>query len=219
MFCDRREEKKGVKKKRNVSLEEGLVRLSVRLDHQVEFGEHVGILGSSSELGSWKKEVRLDWSESGWVCDLDLNGGGSVEFKFVILRKDKSLKWEDGGNRALEVPKGGTFGLVCRWNATGEALELFPLMSTGEKSKDVGGGEDEDEDEEVVEEEDFAAVGEVEASPFVGQWQGKAVSFMRSNEHGSREMQQKWDASGLEGFPLKLVEGDQNARNWWRKVI
>ncbi|XP_062082125.1 phosphoglucan, water dikinase, chloroplastic-like [Humulus lupulus] len=41
---------------------------------------------------------------------------------------------------------------------------------------------------------------------------------MRSNEHRDRESERRWDTSGLEGLALKFVEGDRNARNWWRKL-
>nr|POF10157.1 phosphoglucan, water dikinase, chloroplastic [Quercus suber] len=179
----------------------GKVRLNVRLDHQVKFGEHVVILGSAKELGSWKKNVVLNWTENGWVCELELQGGESVEFKFVIVGKGKSVVWESGDNRVLKLPKGGSFGMVCKWNATGEAVELLPL-SFGEN--------------EEQEEEDFGDNGsaittaasplEVKASPFVGQWQGKSVSFMQSNEHRNLESDRRWDTSGLQGLALKLVE-------------
>ncbi|XP_020245571.1 uncharacterized protein LOC109823662 isoform X2 [Asparagus officinalis] len=32
---------------------------------------------------------------------------------------------------------------------------------------------------------------------------------MRSNEHGSRESGRRWDTDGLDGVPLRLVEGDR----------
>ena len=42
---------------------------------------------------------------------------------------------------------------------------------------------------------------------------------MRSNEHGSRDIEKRWSTEGLEGVPLKLVESDRDARNRWRKVL
>ncbi|KAK3414637.1 hypothetical protein EUGRSUZ_H00494 [Eucalyptus grandis] len=204
-------EKKGKKIKSKPGGEK--VHLSVRLDHQVEFGESVAILGSARELGSWKKKVAMDWTKSGWVCELELKGGESVEYKFVIDRKDKSVAWESGDNRVLKLPKGGKYGMVCMWNATKEAVKLMPMDSeeTGEElfSNDENNG---------AAVNDTAALAEAETSPFVEQWQGKAVSFMSSNEHRNRETEMRWDTSGLEGVALKLVEGDRNARNWWRKL-
>lgn len=204
------------KKKKKVKSKSGHdnVQLSIRLDHQVKFGENVVILGSTKELGSWKKNVPMNWTENGWVCDLELKGGETAEYKFVIVRKDKSLAWESGNNRVLKLPKRGDYGIVCKWNQTGDAVELISL--------DLKGGEQLIEDE--VENgapatENAADLSEMETSPFVEQWQGKAASFMRSNEHGSKVSSIKWDTSGLQRLPLKLVEGDRSGRNWWRKVL
>lgn len=208
-FLAREEEKKKMKRKSKSVGEK--VQLNIRLDHQVEFGERVVILGSSKELGSWKKEVPMDWTESGWACNLQLKGGESIECKFVIVTRDEAMIWEGGDNRVLKVPKGGNFGLICHWNATSEAMELLPLVSEEEVEDLVGN--DENGSAEAA-----ASLTEVETSPFVGQWQGKAVSFMRSKEHRNRESERKWDTTGLEGLALKLVEGDRSARNWWRKV-
>lgn len=191
----------------------GKVRLSVRLDHQVEFGEEIVILGSAKELGSWKKKVPLKWSENGWICELELNGGESIEYKFVIVGKDKSLRWESGDNRILNLPQGGSFGIVCHWNVTGETADLLP-SDLQENTEDMGGNNG-----SRVSSIDTEIPLEVESSPFVGQWQGKAISFMRSNEHQSHETERKWDTIGLQGLALKLVESDKNSRNWWRKVM
>ncbi|KAK9088030.1 hypothetical protein Syun_030424 [Stephania yunnanensis] len=150
------------------------VRVSVRLNHQVEFGEHVAMLGSAKELGV---------------------GRGR-------------------GNRVLVVPKGGSFQMVCHWNKTGEALNLTPLGSGG---REEAAAQKVDGDASGNVGVDGVAIGE-EPSAFVEQWQGKAVSFMRSNEHRNRELERKWDTEGLEGLAVKLVEGDRNARNWWRKL-
>lgn len=185
--------------------ESGKVRLKIRLDHQVEFGESVAILGSVKELGSWKKKVPMNWTESGWVCTLEFKGGESVEYKFLTVRADKSMLWEGGHNRVLKLPNGGSFEMVCHWNATTEAVGL----PSSEEGEDVG------QNGSTV--ADTVGAEEVESSPFVDQWKGNAISFMRSNEHGNREGG-KWDTSGLEGLALKLVEGDRNARNWWKKV-
>lgn len=204
LFFGREEKKKMTSKSGR-----GKVRLNLKLDHQVKFGEHVVILGSTKELGSWKKNVPMKWTESGWVCELELKGGESIEFKFVIVSKDKRTVWEGGDNRVLKLPMGGSFRMVCIWNATREAVDLLPL---GENEADYDPGDN----GSVV--TDASTHLEVGTSPFVGQWQGKAVSFMQSNEHRNRETDIKWDTSGLEGLALKLVEGDRSARSWRKKV-
>lgn len=184
------------------------VLLTLQLDHQVEYGEHVAVLGSAKELGSWKEKVMMVWTENGWLCELELKGNRSVEYKFVIVGKDKNLLWESGNNRVLMLPREGSFGLVCNWNMTSENANLVSLEAEGiEKVGDNGSTTVKD-----------IAVGGVVSSPFVEQWQGKSISFVRSKEHLDMNKESKWDTSGLEGLALKLVEGDKNARNWWRKV-
>ncbi|KAF9669487.1 hypothetical protein SADUNF_Sadunf14G0112600 [Salix dunnii] len=178
-------------------------KLNVRIDHQVEFGEHIVIVGSSEEMGSWKKKVTMKWTANGWVSELEMKGGEVVEFKFVIVSMDNSLVWESGVNRALKLPIEGSYAIVCRWGATGEPVNLLPLEVEQNGSAGSAGA-------------DITSVAET--SPFVGQWQGKAVSFMRSNDHGNGEGGRRWDTSGLQGAVLKLVEGDLKARNWRKKL-
>ncbi|KAG9447465.1 hypothetical protein H6P81_013593 [Aristolochia fimbriata] len=189
----------------------GKVYLTIRLDHQVRFGDHVAILGSSKEFGSWKKKVPLTWTEEGWVTELETKGGERVEYKFVIVTVEKHLVWEEGDNRVLNLPKEGRFGLVCHWNKASETLDLTELGGASHEEGETGG----DSEPLLVE----APVAEVAApTTFVQEWQGKSVEFMRSNEHRNRGTERRWNTEGLEGLSLKLVKGDQNSRNWWRKL-
>ncbi|KAG8378352.1 hypothetical protein BUALT_Bualt08G0128400 [Buddleja alternifolia] len=66
------------------------VKLNLRRDHQVAFRENVAVLGSAKELGSWKNKLMMNWTQNGWVCNLELeNNGQAVEYKFVIVGNDK----------------------------------------------------------------------------------------------------------------------------------
>ncbi|KAK4433654.1 Phosphoglucan, water dikinase, chloroplastic [Sesamum alatum] len=211
----REEEMKKEKKKKRQSATSGAdnVKLRVRLDHQVEFGEHVAILGSAIELGSWKSKVMMDWTENGWVCDLELKSNEEpIEYKFVIVSKDKEkLVWESGDNRVLKFPGKGSFNVVCRWNKTNEQVEVVPWEGGGAEEVKV----ERSKNGNVV----TAAIEEaVTASSFVEQWQGKDAAFVRSKDHFDAEKKRNWDTSGLEGIALKLVEGDRSGRNWWRKL-
>ncbi|XP_020206268.1 phosphoglucan, water dikinase, chloroplastic [Cajanus cajan] len=197
------EQEEGKANRTSVSMKHK-VRLQVRLDHQVQFGDHLVIRGSTKELGSWTKNVPLKWTQNGWVCVLDFKGTDHIEFKFVTVNKDGSLVWEAGQNRVLNLPEAGHFATVATWNATQENLELQPLDEADDNTEEGNGYEYD--------------ASEADPSPFVGQWQGKPISFMQSNEHRSHETQRKWDTSGLQGLSLKLVQADQNARNWWRKL-
>ncbi|CAA0840857.1 Phosphoglucan- water dikinase- chloroplastic [Striga hermonthica] len=206
--------KKDEEKKRQSKKSSGYykVKVNIRLDHQVEFGEHVAILGSVKELGSWKNRVMMAWTENGWVCDLELTGSQDpIEFKFVIVGKDKEgLTWESGDNRVLKFPGKGSFNVVCKWNNTSEEVVLFPLEQVKDKEFEVETRESGNGN--IVLDE------AVTTSAFVEQWQGKDVTFVRSKDGFDAEKSRKWDTSGLEGISLKLVEGDRDARNWWRKL-
>ncbi|KAH0940079.1 hypothetical protein HID58_007540 [Brassica napus] len=167
------------------------VKLNVRLNHQVKFGEHVAIFGSAEEIGSWKEKSPLNWTETGWVCELHLNGDHALEFKFVIVKTDGSLSWESGDNRVLNLPKAGAFSVVCHWDATREALDVVSQEEVGEGERVVGSSEN---------------GAQLRKSALGGEWKGKEASFMSSNEHGEREVGRSWDTSGLEGPGLKMLE-------------
>ncbi|CAN6236949.1 unnamed protein product [Urochloa humidicola] len=214
------------KEKKRTKPSKGTVQLRVCLDHQVKFGEHVGIIGSTKELGSWKNQVEMEWTPDGWVCQLDLPGETLLEFKFIIFYKDgKEKVWEDGDNRVVHMPKGGTFDILCHWNRTKESLDLLGIP---EVSGEAGGeiGDDATVSGNIALEEignisvagDGSLTPELESSTLGGQWQGGGTVFMRSNEHGNKDSERKWDTTGLDAVPLKLVEGDKVSRNWWRKL-
>ncbi|KAL3845584.1 hypothetical protein ACJIZ3_002987 [Penstemon smallii] len=189
------------------------VKIKLRLDHQVEFGEHVAILGSAKELGSWKNKVNMDWTENGWVCDLELKSNEEpIEYKFVIVGNDKKkLTWESGDNRVLRFPGNGSFNVVCKWNTTNEEVKLLSSEEVAEEeteAKESGNGN-------LVN----AALEEgATKTSFVEQWQGNDVSFVRSKDHLDSQKKASWDTSNLEGIALKLVDGDRSARNWWQKL-
>ncbi|KAJ8547034.1 hypothetical protein K7X08_010620 [Anisodus acutangulus] len=201
------------REKKNSESTNERVQLRFRLDHQVKFGEHIAVLGSAKELGSWKKNIMMDWSENGWIGELELRSGETLEYKFVIVVKDKNMLWENGSNRILKLPEGGSFELVCKWNVTDEPVNLLQL-DPFEVENEVK--EASDNNGATITSQ--AAVGDVATSPFVEQWQGRSASFVRSKDELDSEKNRKWDTSGLTGISLKLVEGDKNARNWWRKL-
>ncbi|KAL6643462.1 hypothetical protein ACP70R_018228 [Stipagrostis hirtigluma subsp. patula] len=209
-------------KRKNDPSKQNKVLLQVCLEHQVKFGEHVGIVGSIKELGSWKNPVELEWTPDAWVCQLELPGETLVEFKFVIfLKEGKEKIWEDGNNRVVDLPKGGTFDIVCHWNRTKEPLDLLgtpKVTFVGKAEKEIGKGSIASRDVAREQVGNVSVAAESESSTLDGQWQGSEAIFMRSNEHGNKESGRMWDTTGLDAISLKLVEGDKVSRNWWRKL-
>uniref|UniRef100_A0ACD6A9N6 Uncharacterized protein n=1 Tax=Avena sativa TaxID=4498 RepID=A0ACD6A9N6_AVESA len=192
----------------------GAVLFQVCIEHQVKFGEHVGIIGSAEELGSWKNHVELDWTQDGWVCQLEIPGGTLVEFKFVVVLKGGNGKtWEGGNNRVVQLPKDGAVDIVCHWDKTEEPLGLPGTSKADRVPRHVV--------PEKVAHVSVAGNGDLagsDSSNFGGQWQGSEAVFMRSNEHGNKSTDRMWDTSGLGGMALKFVEGDKESRNWWKKL-
>ncbi|TKW38314.1 hypothetical protein SEVIR_1G107000v4 [Setaria viridis] len=213
------------KEKKRTKPSKDRVQLRVCLDHQVKFGEHVGIIGSTKEVGSWKSQVEMEWTPDGWVCQLDLPGETLMEFKFVIfLKEGKEKVWEDGDNRVVNLPKDGAFDILCHWNRTKESLDLLlgtpEVKLSGEADEEIGEGATVSGNiavEEAVAGDGYLTL-ELESSKLGGLWQGSDAVFMRSNEHGNKDSERKWDTTGLGAVPLQLVEGDKVSRNWWRKL-
>ena len=209
------------------------MKLKLRLDHQVEFGQQHALLGSSPSMGSWKKKIPMHWSESGWFVDLEIDTDEKIEFKFVIALENEALIWEDGPNRVLELPKGSAFELYSKWNDTkGGSIVVGTSQDENGSANAMQGVEQSVESREmppnalsstnggisVTDEPAKSGADDLQTSSnFVQEWQGRNISFMRSNEH-NREQRGKWDVSGLEGSALYLVDGDKSASNWWRKV-
>ena len=151
-----------------------------------------------------------------------------AEYKVVIVRKDGQLDWEDGPNRKLVFPQdslhGGHFRSEIVWSKTetktewvdgeGRAVAFKEGSDNGSVAED--GSKGAESDKEASAGYESGSGSEVE-SEFGRQWQGKAVSFMRSNEH-SRERRGGWDLTGLVGAARAVVEGDSKSGNWLRKV-
>lgn len=187
------------------------VKVRVRLDHQVQFGEWHAILGSAKSTGSWQEKVPMKWTESGWVVDVEGKPGETVEYKHVIVTHDGNVIWEEGPNRTLSLPNSGDHEVVTHWGQTQEQLQFQQNGHSSFNGHASAPAEAEQPLEEssspnVVEE----AVQEMSTS-FVKSWQGVAVQD-RKQRSG------KWDTSGLDGPALQIVEGDKSASNWWRKL-
>eukprot|EP00249_Psilotum_nudum_P024562 c29221_g1_i1 orf=269-3925(-) len=188
------------------------VKLRLKLNHQVQFGEHHALLGSAPWLGSWKDKVMMRWTESGWVVDLEANAGERIEYKYIFIPQNGDIVWEGGANRVLDIPKEGSYELLCHWDNTHESSYMVN-KDDGESNGSVKVTEEQPQNISVRSERREFSI----SSGFVQEWQGRGISFMQSNEH-ARQKDSKRDTFGLEGPALYIVKGDQNANNWWRKL-
>ncbi|KAG6548416.1 hypothetical protein Mapa_009902 [Marchantia paleacea] len=202
----------------NVRCETGTkVKVTLRLDHQVQFGEHHALIGSAECVGSWQNRVEMRWTDSGWVADLEANPGEKIEYKYIVVAGDGNLVWENGPNRTLQVPNdSGSYQLVSHWDNTGEEVRFVGSSNGNGSATKSQESTDQSEQNGSAKVEEKPAVEA--SSSFVQGWQGKEINFMRSNEHSSREQSGKWDTTGLQGPAKHIVEGDKGAANWWRKL-
>ncbi|KAL4529306.1 hypothetical protein Ndes2526B_g04135 [Nannochloris sp. 'desiccata'] len=84
------------------------LQLTVSLKLSVAYGEHIRLVGNSSEFGSWELEgaPELTWTEGDiWTATLDLPAGFSSEYKFVHYIPGQQPIWEFTENRFLTIPK------------------------------------------------------------------------------------------------------------------
>jgi hypothetical protein len=81
------------------------VPVTFNLNHKVNFGQEVLLVGSHEALGAWRVDnaVRASWSEGHqWSASVNLPAGELLEFKFVVS-DPANVEWEAGSNRSLTV--------------------------------------------------------------------------------------------------------------------
>ena len=107
---------------------------------EVRSNETVGLVGSSKEMGQWKKVKLLsDASFPWWFITMDITE--PMEYKFVIVdSKTKAIKlWEEGPNHFFgEVPPKDTQLIIADlqpkfptepWRGAGVAVPVFSLRT------------------------------------------------------------------------------------------
>ncbi|KAJ8906053.1 hypothetical protein NDN08_002553 [Rhodosorus marinus] len=98
------------------------IRAEFTVKCSTKFGENVGIIGSDRALGRWKTNgvVKLNTNESAypsWSCQVEIQGEGEVEYKYVILKGNRIKKWELEGrknNRTILIERTEAGGSVVR---------------------------------------------------------------------------------------------------------
>ena len=109
--------------------------------HETEWGDHIVLVGSSSELGNWDPHagIRLKTHQgiypvwiakqrkltapgrpsAGWFTS-NASKSAVLEFKFVIVRTSGEIEWEGNSNRRLDLSIiGGGCDVVvsCEWGS------------------------------------------------------------------------------------------------------
>ena len=113
---------------------------------QLRSDEHLAVVGAQTYLGGWdvQKNIRMtEQQPNEWVACLD--GGllpDDVELKFVALRDNGDVTWEEGMNRHLLLPPLQKGESVCyeltqpwfdtpAWKGAGTVIPVFSLRTEG----------------------------------------------------------------------------------------
>jgi len=83
-------------------------------------GDEVYITGSIAELGNWSTDSNRAFgpfiTHSGmypdWFNVVNLPANTTIEFKFIIIRKDGTVQWEAGNNHTYTTPSDGETGYL-----------------------------------------------------------------------------------------------------------
>ena len=84
-------------------------------------GDFIFVTGNTVELGNWGTSFQtaigpmLDPSYPDWFLNVSLPAGKAVEFKFIVIRADGSVVWENGANHTFAVPTAGTGSVNVAW--------------------------------------------------------------------------------------------------------
>ncbi|XP_037414843.1 uncharacterized protein LOC119277656 isoform X2 [Triticum dicoccoides] len=148
------------------------VSVTFVLEKKCAFGQRFLVVGDDPALGLWDpaKATALDWSEGHvWTATTDLPANRLVEFKFLLQDPSGHVRWQHGGNRALQITEASNALVVYEdWDDAGcqEVSEAALHLPIGAEETDVLLADDgrTDDDQETYEgfmhaEESPAAVG------------------------------------------------------------
>ncbi|KAM3333851.1 hypothetical protein ACQJBY_028747 [Aegilops geniculata] len=99
------------------------VRVTFVLERKCAFGQRFLVVGDDPALGLWDpaKATALDWSEGHvWTARADLPANRLVEFKFLLQDPSGHVRWQHGGNRALQITEASNALVVYEdWDDAG----------------------------------------------------------------------------------------------------
>jgi hypothetical protein len=75
------------------------------MKYQTQMGQELGILGNLNELGNWNQDnaLRMQWTDGNiWIKEIEGNND-NIEYKFIFIVNNRVQRWEDGGNRILNL--------------------------------------------------------------------------------------------------------------------
>ena len=84
-----------------------MVKVTFWLKFHVDYGQHIVLVGSMPELGSWvlSEGVNLTWSEGDmWNATVELPSTSVLEYKYVVVGSGgHAVSWQSGNNSVLAI--------------------------------------------------------------------------------------------------------------------
>ena len=80
-------------------------KIVFEMKYQTQMGQELGILGNLNELGNWNQDnaLRMQWTD-GNIWKKEIEGeNDNIEYKFIFIVNNRVQRWEDGGNRILNL--------------------------------------------------------------------------------------------------------------------
>ena len=80
-------------------------KIVFEMKFQTQMGQELGILGNLNELGNWNQDnaLRMQWTD-GNIWKKEIEGeNDNIEYKFIFIVNNRVQRWEDGGNRILNL--------------------------------------------------------------------------------------------------------------------
>ena len=86
-------------------------------------GDEIYLTGNSVELGNWTATPQaaigpmLTTADTypNWWLTVGVPAGRSLEFKFIRIRADGSVSWENGSNHVVTTPASGVGNVNVNW--------------------------------------------------------------------------------------------------------
>jgi len=147
----------------NMENEKTMVRFVCCAD-QVEFGQDLAIVGSTTELGEWQpnQALSMTWQENRWVAETSLPTQSTIELKVLKrMTHDKEILSWNGLSGEANIIMNTTSGQQGRTSF--KTYEPLPFSLEVDDLED--GSEDQDEDDDEDEDDDTTDAGSPQPSP------------------------------------------------------
>ncbi|MBE3567222.1 MAG: alpha-amylase, partial [Thermogemmatispora sp.] len=97
------------------------VTFTVNNAPSTNYGDNVYLTGQFDELGNWGTTTTTaigplnDPNYPNWFVMASVPACWTVQFKFIIIRADGSVQWENGSNHSYTAPCSGTGAVTVNW--------------------------------------------------------------------------------------------------------